>query len=131
MTENSAATPQPITMLAVREIICECTGVELEDVTPQSNFVYDLGGESIDVIDLGFRLEKAFHVKVPFKGLVSDDLWQRDDSGRLTPAAREMFRQTLPFVDIEQLETRTGTLTAMSLLTVEIIYQMVVHAAGK
>lgn len=117
-------------MLAVREIICECLGVELEEVTPESNFVYDLGGESIDIIDLAFRLEKAFAVKVPFKALGSDALWQRDDSGRLTPAARELFRQALPFIDIEQVETTTGTLTAVSLLTVEVIYQMTLHAAG-
>lgn len=130
MTENASANPRPITMLAVREIFCDCLGVELDEVTPTANFFFDLGGESIDGIDLGFRLEKVFHIKLGFRALFSDELWQRDDSGRLTPGAREQFRSTLPFLDIEQFEAKTGSLTAQSLFTAEIVHQMLLHSAG-
>ncbi|MDB5334681.1 MAG: acpP 2 [Planctomycetaceae bacterium] len=130
MTDTSQTIPRPITMLAVRELIAECVGVELEEVTPTARFTDDLGGESIDVIDLAFRLEKAFHIKSPFKALNNDELWERDASGRLTPGAQELIRTKLPFLNIAQLESATGAFSPISLLTTELIYQMSLHAAA-
>ena len=128
MTDSPQTTPHPITMLAVRELIAECVGVELEEVTPTARFTDDLGGESIDVIDLAFRLEKAFHIKSPFKALNSDDLWERDESGRLSPEAQALIRTRLPFLNIAQLESATGAFSPISLLTADMIYQMLRHA---
>ena len=129
MTDTSQTIPHPITMLAVREIIAECVGVDLAEVTPSANFFDDLGGESIDVIDLAFRLEKVFHVKAPFKALSRDELWVRDASGHLTPTALGLIRQELPFLDIEALEREGGSFKAMNLLTAEWMYQMLIHVA--
>lgn len=128
MADNSQTISRPITMLAVREIIAECVGVELEEVTPTARFTDDLGGESIDVIDLAFRLEKAFHIKSPFQALNNDELWERDESGRLTPTAQGLIRTRLPFLDVIQLESATGAFSPISLLTTELIYQMLLHA---
>lgn len=128
MTDSPQTIPQPINMLTVRELIAECVGVELEEVTPTARFTDDLGGESIDVIDLAFRLEKVFHIKSPFKALNSDDLWERDASGRLTPQAQALIRKKLPFLNIAQLESATGAFSPISLLTADMIYQMLRHA---
>ena len=131
MTDKSQSAPRPITMLAVREIMAECAGVELEQVTPSANFYSDLGGESIDVIDLSFRLEKAFHIKSPFKDLNREEFWERDATGQLTTAAKARIRTNLPFLDIAQLESVNGAFSPISLLTAELIYQMVSHTANQ
>ncbi len=127
MTDTSQTFPHPITLLAVREIIADCVGVDLAEVTSTANFFDDLGGESIDVIDLAFRFEKAFHVKAPFKALTRDELWARDASGHLTPTAIGLIRQELPFLNIEALERERGSFKATSLLTAEWMYQMLIH----
>ena len=49
----------------VRKVIAESLCVELDEVKPDSNLINDLGAESIDFLDLMFRLEKEFNVKIP------------------------------------------------------------------
>ncbi len=49
----------------VRKVIAESLCVELDEVKPESNLINDLGAESIDFLDIMFRLEKEFNVKIP------------------------------------------------------------------
>jgi len=49
----------------VREVIADVLMVAPEAVTPDSRLVADLGAESIDFLDLIFRIEEALGVKIP------------------------------------------------------------------
>ena len=49
----------------VRGALVEALGVDEEEVTPGAKLVGDLGAESIDFLDIVFRLEKAFDIKIP------------------------------------------------------------------
>lgn len=49
----------------VRQIIADVLMVPLEQVTPEARLVADLGAESIDFLDLVFRLEEALGVRIP------------------------------------------------------------------
>jgi acyl carrier protein len=49
----------------LRAIVVETLGVDEALVTPEAALIEDLGAESIDFIDLAFRVEKAFGIKLP------------------------------------------------------------------
>jgi len=45
-------------------ILTEALNVEIQEVRPSSTLKGDLGAESIDVLDLVFRLEREFNIKI-------------------------------------------------------------------
>ena len=49
----------------VAETIADALGCEVEEVKPDASLIEDLGAESIDFLDMVFRLERAFKVKIP------------------------------------------------------------------
>ena len=49
----------------IQTALVDALGVDDEDVTPEATLVGDLGAESIDFLDIVFRLEKAFDIKIP------------------------------------------------------------------
>ena len=55
--------------LKVREIIADSLCVDLEDVTLKSTVMGELGAESIDLLDIMFRMEKEFDIKIPHRGI--------------------------------------------------------------
>jgi acyl carrier protein len=48
----------------VQEVLVDALGVDNEEVTIQATLIGDLGAESIDFLDIVFRLEKAFGIKM-------------------------------------------------------------------
>ncbi len=56
--------PPPIAQ-RVREIIAEQLGMNEEDVTPEANFVEDLGADSLDIVELIMAMEEEFEIEVP------------------------------------------------------------------
>ena len=68
----------------VREQIADCLATDVEEVVPEANFFGDLGGESIDVLDLTFRLEKSLGVRPNFSVMKDEAALDFDDAGRLT-----------------------------------------------
>jgi acyl carrier protein len=49
----------------VRQIISEQLGVKLEEVTPESSFIEDLGADSLDTVELVMALEEEFSIEIP------------------------------------------------------------------
>ena len=58
---------------------CESLGVEKDDVVPSAALRADLGAESIDFLDIVFRLEREFKIKIGRNELFPD-LISPDDS---------------------------------------------------
>jgi acyl carrier protein len=52
-------------------IVAEALDRSPEDVTPHASLVDDLGAESIDFLDIGFRIESAFAIQIP-----DDEIWK-------------------------------------------------------
>lgn len=48
----------------IKEIICEQLGVKSEEVTPEADFVNDLGCDSLDTVELVMALEEAFDLEI-------------------------------------------------------------------
>jgi acyl carrier protein len=106
----------------VAKIIADALGCEPEEVTPDASLIDDLGAESIDFLDLVFRLERGFKIKIPRGKIVEDargDLPESDfeQKGIVTPAGearlkdflsevpRDRFRSPLKAADIPRLFT--------------------------
>ncbi len=58
----------------VQEALVDALGVDDDEVTPQATMVGDLGAESIDFLDIVFKLEKAFSIQIPRDELFPDDI---------------------------------------------------------
>ena len=91
----------------VQECLAGALGVEPEEIRPDSSLVRDLGAESIDFIDILFRLEKAFEIKIPSgelfpANLLNEEGWVRE--GRVTPEGLKVLREKIPSLDLSEFE---------------------------
>jgi acyl carrier protein len=87
----------------VREALVEALGVDEQEVTPQARISADLGAESIDYLDIAFRLEKEFGIKIPRGELFPEAMFSNEQyvqGGKLTPAGLEEFRKRMPHADL-------------------------------
>ena len=90
--------------LRVRKVIAESLCVELDEVSVNSNLINDLGAESIDFLDIMFRLEKEFDVKIPqreierqARGDMQPEEFEKD--GILQPKGVARLRELIPEID--------------------------------
>jgi len=105
----------------VQTALVDALGVDEEDVTPQATMVGDLGAESIDFLDIVFKLEKAFGIEIPRKELSPEDILTNADfvkDGKVTPAGIAELKQRMPFVDFTKFEANPQVREFSNLLTV-------------
>ncbi len=99
-TEN--ATPEK-----VRLLIAEALSRDPGEVRLESGLMDDLGAESIDFLDIVFRLEKAFSIKIPRGEMFPEDVLTNQQfvqNGRITPAGMDELKKRMPHMDFTQLE---------------------------
>jgi acyl carrier protein len=118
---------------AVAEIVADALAREVEEVALESRLIEDLGAESIDFLDVVFRLEQRFAVQIArgqivedARGELSEDEFERD--GRLTDAAIERLRGYLTEVPAERFRPRMRTAEIPLLFTVATFCKLVVRA---
>jgi acyl carrier protein len=49
----------------VRSIIADQLGVSEEEIRPDSNFIEDLGADSLDIVELIMAMEEEFETEIP------------------------------------------------------------------
>jgi acyl carrier protein len=113
----------------VTKVIVQALGVDEEDVTPSATLVGDLGAESIDFLDIVFRLEREFGITVP-RGELFVEAAFRDDAGtvrdgRVTEERLAALRSEMPYADLGHLarDRRLDKLT--DLFTVDLLVRYV------
>lgn len=62
----------------LKEILVDALGVDEEKVVPEASLVHDLGAESIDFLDIGFRVQQTFGVELPNKAIQDKTLSWRN-----------------------------------------------------
>ena len=105
----------------VKDSLMEALGVDDDEVTPGATMVGDLGAESIDFLDIVFRLEKAFEIEIPRKELFPEDILtnaQFVEDGKVTEAGLNEIRTRMPFVDLSTFEENPVVQDFGNLLTV-------------
>lgn len=91
----------------IRTALVDALGVDEDEVTPEATLVGDLGAESIDFLDIVFRLEKTFNVKIPRGELFPDDILtnaQYVKDGKLTAEGMDQLKKRMPFADLSRFE---------------------------
>lgn len=108
----------------VQAVLMDALGVDEEEVTPEAVIKDDLGAESIDFLDIMFRLEKAFGIKIPRGDLIpenvaSDPNFVKD--GVVTPQALAMLKEKMPHSDFSEFEKDPKLDNMSRLFTVKAI----------
>jgi acyl carrier protein len=91
----------------VQGVLVDALGVDEEEVTPTATLRGDLGAESIDFLDIVFRLEKAFGIKIPRNEMFPEEIFtnpQFVQNNKLTPAGMEELKKRMPHIDFASLE---------------------------
>lgn len=106
----------------------DALGVDDDEVTPTATLVGDLGAESIDFLDIVFRLEKNFGIKIPRGELFPENLTADSGyvaDGKITPDGIAMLRQKMPHADIDVLAADPKVSNIQNLFTVTMIVNFV------
>lgn len=114
----------------VREALVEALGVEDEEVTGEATLRGDLDAESIDFLDIVFRLEKAFDIKIERGELFPEDLLtdaQYVQDGKVNEAGIVKLRERMPFADLTKFETDPSVENLGQQLTVKDMCSFVAH----
>jgi acyl carrier protein len=112
----------------VRTALVDALGVGEEEVTPEATLVGDLGAESIDFLDIVFRLEKAFDIKIPRGELFPEDILNNAEfvhDGKVTSTGIERLKQRLPFADLTKFEANPVVQDFVLVLTVQDLVRYV------
>jgi acyl carrier protein len=105
----------------VRTALVDALGVDDEEVTPEATMVGDLGAESIDFLDIVFRLEKAFNIEIPRSELFPEDILTNAEyvqDGKVTDAGITELKKRMPFADLSKFEANPVVQDFGNLLTV-------------
>jgi len=117
----------------VRETLVEALGVDEEEVTPEATLTGDLGAESIDFLDIVFRLEKTFDIKIPPGDLFPDNILNNPeyvDNGKLTPAGLAKLKESTPHLDFSEFEKDPDVNKMPELFKVQTIVNYVQSKVG-
>lgn len=91
----------------VRTALVEALSVDEDEVTEDAKLQADLGAESIDILDIVFRLEKAFNIKIPQDELIPRDVLSNPEfvhNKRLNGVGLEALRKAMPHADLSAFE---------------------------
>jgi acyl carrier protein len=109
----------------VSATLVEALNVDEGDVTPEATLQGDLGAESIDFLDIVFRLEREFGIKIPRGELFPESIFQGDpefvQNGKVTDKGLAELRARMPFADLSDFEKNPEVGHISDLFTVELI----------
>ena len=117
----------------VRETLIEALGVDEDEIVGEATLTGDLGAESIDFLDVVFRLEKAFNIKVPRGELFPENILTNPkfvNGKKLTPDGLAELRKRMPHANLEGFENNPQVDRIAELFTVDSIVRYVGSKVG-
>jgi acyl carrier protein len=118
----------------VARVLVEALNVDEDDLTPTATLQGDLGAESIDFLDIVFRLEREFGIRIPRGELFPESIFQGDPTfvrdGRVTNQGMDELRSRMPYADLAAFDKdrRLGGVT--DLFTVNLLARYVAWKLG-
>lgn len=91
----------------VREALVDALGVDEDEVTPEATLMGDLEAESIDFLDIVFRLEKSFDIKIERGELAPEDILTSSEyveDGKVNSQGIAKLKERMPFADLSRFE---------------------------
>ena len=118
--------------LGVQGAFCDALGLDDDEVSLDQTVIGELGAESLDFLDIAFRLERCFDIRIPRGGIedaaregVDGEPYEVD--GVLTAGAIESLRKALPEVPPEAFFAGLRTSEVPELFRVATFYNLVVR----
>ncbi len=112
----------------VQQTLVEALGVDEDEVTPGATLTGDLGAESIDFLDIVFRLEKTFNIKIPRGELFPDNVLNNPEfvaDGKLTDAGLATLKERMPHADFSEFQNTRDVSRLAELFKVDTIVNYV------
>jgi len=120
----------------VQTAVVDALGVDEDEVTPQATLLDELGAESIDLLDILFRLERKLGVKIQaadlaayVQGGIADDDFG-DDNGIITERGLAHLKTVMPQINESELRGSFQAEKVMSLFTVDNLTDLVMSRVG-
>lgn len=91
----------------VQEALVDALGVDDDEVTPEATLQGDLDAESIDFLDIVFRLEKSFDIKIERGELFPEDILTNTDyvsDGKVNTEGLAKLKERMPFANLSKFE---------------------------
>src|SRR5262249_36378236 len=111
------------------KVLLEALNVDEEEITPAATLQGDLGAESIDMLDIVFRLEREFGIKIPRGELFPESVFQGDpefvQDGKVTDEGMRELRSRMPFADLGAFERDRRLSAVPDLFTVGLVARYV------
>jgi acyl carrier protein len=117
----------------VKEALVDALGVDDDEVTPDATMVGDLGAESIDFLDIVFRLEKAFEIEIPRSELFPEDILTNAEyvhDGKVTPGGIAELKKRMPYANLSKFEENPAVQEFSNQLTVQDLCRYVESKVG-
>jgi acyl carrier protein len=121
---------------AVQEAVVGALGVSEDEATPDATLMDDLGAESIDLLDILFRIERSTGVKIQasdlgeyIQGGIPDDQFG-DENGIVSEQGMEQLKKVMPQIDADELRGKLEAEKVISLFTVGNLADMVAARSG-
>ena len=117
----------------VAETIADALGCDIGEVKPDASLIEDLGAESIDFLDMVFRLERAFKVKIPRGKIVENARGtlteaEFEQKGIVTDVGMAQLRAYLSEVPDDRFKSPMKVADIPRLFTPETFCKLVVQA---
>jgi acyl carrier protein len=116
----------------VAGIMADALGCDVDQVKPDSSLINDLKAESIDFLDIVFRLERAFKIKIPRDKIVEEARGglseaEFEKGGVVTEAGVERLRLVLSEVPAERFTSPLNVANIPHLFTTETFCKMAIR----
>jgi acyl carrier protein len=119
----------------VTKVLVQALGVEEDEINPSATLQGDLGAESIDYLDIIFRLEREFRIKIPsgelFPEPASPDAAVLMRDGRVTDEGLAALRSQMPYADLRALERDRRLDRIDDLFTVDLLSRFIAWKLGE
>jgi acyl carrier protein len=119
----------------VTKVLGEALNVDQDEVTPAATLQGDLGAESIDFLDIVFRLEREFGIKIPRGELFPESVFQGNpefvSEGRVTDRGMGELRSRMPYADLDTFNHDRRLTAVADLFTVDLVTRYVAWKLGQ
>jgi acyl carrier protein len=119
----------------VSRVLVDSLNVSEEEITPTATLQGNLGAESIDFLDIVFRLEREFGIKIPRGELFPESVFQGDpdfvQEGKVTDQGMSELRSRMPFADLDPFEEDRRLSAVSDLFTVGLVIRYITWKLGQ
>ena len=109
----------------VARVLVDALNVDEDEITPAASLQGDLGAESIDFLDIVFRLEREFGIKIPRGELFPESVFQGDPDfvreGRVTDQGMAELRSRMPYAYFDSFDHDRRLSGVPDLFTVDLV----------